>query len=54
MQKIKISSIKSKHVFHTSETFLLIVGHRHWNFGIQVHDWGIRFILIWWHVCIRF
>ena len=50
---MEIVALKSKTVNQDSETFMLIVGHRHLNFGIQVHSWGLRLMLIWWHVCIR-
>jgi hypothetical protein len=23
-----------------------MVGHRHWNLGFQIQDWGIRFMLM--------
>jgi len=51
---MEIVSVKSKIVCHSSEIFLLMAGHKHFNLGLQIHNWGIRFMLIWFHVCIRF
>ena len=52
--KMKIHTLKSTTVYHNSERFLLMIGHRHWNFGIQIQNWGMRFMLLCWHVCIHF
>ena len=46
--------LKSKTVCSNSELFLLMIGIKHFNFGIQIHKWGIRFMFIWWHLCIHF
>jgi hypothetical protein len=46
--------LKSKSVIHNSEKFLLMVGHKHYNLGFQIQDFGIRFMFIWWHICINF
>lgn len=27
------------------------LGYRYWHFGFVVHRWGLRVMLIWWHVC---
>ena len=51
---MKAAYLKSIQVCQNSEVLLLMVGHKRWNFGIQVHKWGIRFMLIWWHVFIHF
>jgi hypothetical protein len=51
---MKIRTIKSIDVTLNSEMFLLIIGHRHWNLGIQFQYWGIRLMLIKWHICIHF
>ena len=48
-----IHTIKSKYVCHNSEKFMLVIGHRHWNLGIQIQSFGIRFMLIWIHVIIH-
>jgi hypothetical protein len=52
--KMDMHILKSRTVCHNSEKFLIMVGHRHWNLGFQIQDWGIRIMLIWWHVCFHF
>jgi len=38
--------IKSKRVEKHNDLFLLHIGYKHYNLGIQVHRWGIRFMFI--------
>jgi hypothetical protein len=51
--KMDTHILKSSFVCHNSERFLFIIGFKHYNFGIQIHKWGIRLMLIWWHICIH-
>ncbi len=53
-KKMKIHTLKSETVCHNSERFLIMVGVGHYNLGFQFQNWGIRFMLIWWHICIHF
>jgi len=46
--------IKSKNVCKDNGKFILHVGYNHYDFGIQVHEWGVRVMLIWWHWCFHF
>lgn len=46
--------LKSKTVYMSSEYFMLMIGFKHYNLGIQFQDHGIRLMLIWWHVCIHY
>lgn len=46
--------IKSKRVEKYNDLFLLHIGYKHYDLGIQVHGWGIRFMFIWWHVIFHF
>lgn len=46
--------IKSKRVEKHNDLFLLHIGYKHYDLGIQVHGWGLRFMFIWWHVIIHF
>ena len=45
--------IKSKNVTKDNDIFLLHLGFKHYDFGIQIHKWGIRIMLVWWHLCIH-
>jgi hypothetical protein len=48
-----INLIKSKSVCKDNDVFLLHVGIKHYDLGLQVHSWGLRIMLIWWHLCIH-
>lgn len=50
---MKGSIIKSKNVFSDNDIFLIHVGYKHYDLGFQVHSWGVRVMLIWWHFCIH-
>jgi hypothetical protein len=45
--------VKSKNVANMNEILVLHIGYKHYDLGIQIHKWGIRFMLIWWHYCIH-
>jgi hypothetical protein len=45
--------IKSKKVEKHNDVFILHLGYKHYDLGIQVHSWGVRFMFIWWHVCFH-
>ena len=45
--------IKSKSVCKNNDVFILHVGFSHYDVGVQIHKWGIRVMLIWWHTCIH-
>ena len=49
-----IKIIKSRNVAKSNEVFILHIGIGCYDLGIQIHKWGLRFMLIWWHVCIHF
>ena len=49
-----IGIVKSKYVEKHNDIFLLHWGDKHYDLGIQIHSWGIRFMFIWWHVCLHF
>lgn len=46
--------LKSKIINYDSELFMMAIGTSHLNLGFQVNYWGIRLMLIWWHVCIHY
>lgn len=45
--------IKSKIVVRKDEIFTIHLGYKHYDLGIQVHSWGVRIMLIWWHICLN-
>jgi len=45
--------IKSVTVCKNNGIFIIHIGISHYDLGIQVHNWGIRIMLIWWHLCIH-
>jgi hypothetical protein len=45
--------IKSKHVIKNNDIFIIHIGYKHYDLGLQVHSWGLRIMLIWWHYCIK-
>ena len=47
------SKIKSKHVCKDNELFIVHIGFGRYDIGVQVHKWGIRIMLIWWHIFIH-
>jgi hypothetical protein len=51
---MEIKIIKSEYVNKHNDVFLLHMGYKHYDLGFQVHSWGLRFMFIWWHLCIRF
>ena len=46
--------IKSITVCKNNGKFIIHIGYKHYDLGLQIHDWGIRIMLIWWHLCIHF
>lgn len=57
-----ISSFKDRFsLFHSRlvvakdvDHFIVMIGSGIWNLGIQVHPWGVRVMLVFWHICINF
>ena len=50
---MNVAIIKSRYVEKHNEIFIFHVGFKHYDLGVQIHNWGIRFMFIWWHVCIH-
>ncbi len=48
---MKIATIKSRTVCKDNGLFIVHIGFGCYDIGIQVHKWGIRIMLIWWHIC---
>lgn len=48
-----VNILKSKTVCNNNSIFVAHIGYKHYDFGLQVHEWGIRFMLVWWHICIN-
>jgi len=50
---MSVAIIKSKKVEKHNDVFILHVGFKHYDLGVQIHSWGVRFMFIWWHVCVH-
>jgi len=48
-----IAVIRSKYVEKNNGLFITHIGGKGFDFGLQIHSWGIRIMLIWWHICIH-
>lgn len=52
---MKILIVKSIYVVgSTNEPFSLALAYKHWSLGVKVHSIGLRIMLIWWHILIKF
>ena len=51
---MRIGIVKSIDVCKDSGYFILHIGIKKHDLGIQVHEWGIRLMIIKWHICIHF
>ena len=51
---MKCFILKSWRVGKNNDLFILHVGYKQYDLGIQIHGWGVRLMLIWWHICIHF
>ena len=51
---MKVLIAKSIYVLPDSEYFFLAIGYRHWSLGVKAHSIGLRIMLIWWHILIKF
>lgn len=51
---MSVAIIKSWKVEKHNDVFIIHIGYKHYDLGFQIHTWGIRLMLIWWHVCIHF
>jgi hypothetical protein len=45
--------VKSKNVTKDNDVFIIHIGYKHYDLGIQIHTWGVRVMLIWWHYCLH-
>jgi hypothetical protein len=51
---MKKTFIKSKCVCMDNGKFIMTIGFQHYNLGFQILDWGIRLMLINYHLCFHF
>lgn len=40
-------------VCNNNTKFIMGIGAGYYYLGIEVHDWGLRIMLIWWHICVH-
>ena len=45
--------VKSKNVTKDNDVFIIHIGYKHYDLGIQIHTCGVRVMLIWWHYCLH-
>jgi hypothetical protein len=38
----------------TTDKSLLADTYEHYGLGVKIHRYGLRIMLIWWHICIKF
>jgi len=43
---MNVAIIKSKKVEKHNDIFLLHLGYKHYDLGVQIHSWGVRFITL--------
>lgn len=51
---MRVYTLKSVYVCYDSQILTIGIGSKHYNFGVVIHSWGIRIMLIWIHLFIRF
>jgi len=49
---MKINIGLSNKICQDSDIFLFCIGSKKYNFGFQIHEYGVRFMLLFWHVLI--
>lgn len=50
---MRFGVIKHKHVCRWNTNLSVGIDCQSWALGFQTHDWGWRFMLIFWHICWR-
>lgn len=50
---MNISTIRAKSVCRDNGKFIIHAGFGIYDVGFQIHEWGFRVMLIWWHVCVH-
>jgi hypothetical protein len=45
--------IRHREVCRWSDTFSIGISMRTWGLGLVTHDWGWRWMILRWHVCVR-
>ena len=50
--KFGLKFIKSEMVLKNNDIFLVHIGSKGYDLGFQVHSWGLRIMLIWYHICL--
>lgn len=48
-----IQTVKSRYVCIDYGLFMTCIGTDPWAVGVKLNWWGVRFMLIWWHVVIH-
>jgi len=48
---MSLSVTGSKYICGFDEHFAIDIGYKNYRLGFKIHDWGFRFMLLWWHIC---
>ena len=51
---MNITKHESKYICEDNGIVLIRISYKHYSLGIKFHEWGIRVMLIWWHVFLHF
>ena len=51
---MNIHILRSYQVGKDNSKFIFHIGFKWYDLGFQVHKWGLRIMLVWWHICIYF
>ena len=52
---MKVLIVESIYVVgSTNEPFSLALAYKHYELGVKIHRYGLRIMLIWWHILIKF
>lgn len=51
---MKAVFIKSKRVWENYGIASIGVGYKHYKIGVEIQGWGIRIMLVFWHLCIHY
>lgn len=47
-----LNTIRADYVaFNPQPVISIMVSFRHYLLGLRVETWGVRIMLIWWHIC---
>jgi hypothetical protein len=51
---MKFDIVDTKYLCNSDYKFVLQIGFNNFTLGIKIHSWGVRLMIIKYHVCITF